>query len=316
MSFRLFRTTGATTGNFSSIQMYAAATATGHYGLFEVFGDKVIWGEFASTGVTGKPSLWMVSDGVVNQRQYLMAGWPSGNVRFETTLTSLPADPGIRFSVAGAARFESKVTMAAATTAAATLNVPHGTAPTSPTDGDVWTTTAGVYVRINGSTIGPLGAGGTGFAFQSAAPGAPAVGDRWIDSDTAIEYTYVNDGTSSQWIETGSGSSVATMPQNSQSANYTAVLSDAGKHIFHPSTDTSARTFTIPANSSVEYPVGTALTFINENGAGVITIAITTDTMRLAGAGTTGNRTLAANGVATAIKITATGWIISGTGLT
>jgi len=38
--------------------------------------------------------------------------------------------------------------------------------------------------------------------------------------------------------------------------------------------------------------------------------------MRLAGAGTTGNRTLAANGVATAIKITSTEWIISGTGLT
>jgi hypothetical protein len=38
--------------------------------------------------------------------------------------------------------------------------------------------------------------------------------------------------------------------------------------------------------------------------------------MRLAGAGTTGNRTLAANGVATAIKLTATEWIISGVGLT
>jgi hypothetical protein len=34
--------------------------------------------------------------------------------------------------------------------------VPHGTAPTSPVDGDVWTTTAGLYVRINGVTVGPL----------------------------------------------------------------------------------------------------------------------------------------------------------------
>jgi len=106
------------------------------------------------------------------------------------------------------------------------------------------------------------------------------------------------------------------IPQNSQSAAYTLVLTDAGKHIFHPSADTTARTFTIPANSSVAYPLGTAITFINQNGAGVITIAITSDTMRLAGAGTTGSRTLAANGVATCIKITATEWIISGTGLT
>lgn len=105
------------------------------------------------------------------------------------------------------------------------------------------------------------------------------------------------------------------VPQNSQSAAYTLVLSDSGKHILHPSADTTARTFTIPANSSVAFPIGTAVTFVNQNGAGSVTIAITTDTMRLAGVGTTGSRTLAANGVATAIKITSTEWIISGTGL-
>jgi hypothetical protein len=106
------------------------------------------------------------------------------------------------------------------------------------------------------------------------------------------------------------------IPQNSQSDAYTLVLADSGKQIFHPSADTTARTFTIPANGTVAFPVGTAVTFINQDSAGVITIAITTDTMRLAGAGTTGSRTLAANGIATAIKVTSTEWIISGTGLT
>jgi hypothetical protein len=106
------------------------------------------------------------------------------------------------------------------------------------------------------------------------------------------------------------------IPQNSQSAAYTLVAADAGKHILHPSADTTARTFTIPANGSVAFPIGTAVTFINQNGAGVVTIAITTDTMRLSPAGTTGSRTLAANGSATAIKITSTEWIISGSGLT
>lgn len=105
-------------------------------------------------------------------------------------------------------------------------------------------------------------------------------------------------------------------PINDQSAAYTLVLADAGKTILHPSADTTARTFTIPANSSVAYPLGTVLTFVNQNGAGVVTIAITTDTMRLAGAGTTGSRTLAANGVATCVKLTSTEWIISGNGLT
>jgi hypothetical protein len=109
---------------------------------------------------------------------------------------------------------------------------------------------------------------------------------------------------------------VRLLPQNSQSTAYTLVLADAGKHILHPSADTTARTFTIPANGSVAYPIGTAITFVNQASAGVMTIAITTDTMRLAGAGTTGSRTLAANGIATCLKLTATEWIISGTGLT
>ena len=105
------------------------------------------------------------------------------------------------------------------------------------------------------------------------------------------------------------------IPQNSQSAAYTLVLADAGKHIFHPSTDANARTFTIPANSSVAYPIGTAISFINMTSQ-VVSIAITTDTMYLSSAGTTGTRSLAQYGTATAIKITSTSWIISGSGLT
>lgn len=108
----------------------------------------------------------------------------------------------------------------------------------------------------------------------------------------------------------------SNIPQNSQSAAYTLVLADAQKHIYHPSADTTARTWTIPANASVAFPIGTAVTFVNDTSGGVITISITSDTLVLAGTGSTGNRSLAANGVATAIKITSTRWIISGTGLT
>lgn len=100
------------------------------------------------------------------------------------------------------------------------------------------------------------------------------------------------------------------VPQNSQNAGYTCVLADAGKHILMA----TAGTFTIPANASVAYPTGTVLTFINNTTSS--TIPITSDTMTLAGTASTGTRTLAANGVATAIKIASTNWIISGAGLT
>ena len=106
------------------------------------------------------------------------------------------------------------------------------------------------------------------------------------------------------------------MPQNSKSAAYTTVMSDAGGHLYHPGADTTARTWTIDSNANVAYPIGTTLTFINDTSGGVITIAITSDTMILAGAGTTGSRTLAANGMATAVKMTSTRWMINGVGLT
>jgi hypothetical protein len=105
------------------------------------------------------------------------------------------------------------------------------------------------------------------------------------------------------------------IPQISQSANYTTVLTDSGKHIFHPSTDTNARTFTIDSNANVAYPVGTAITFVNMSSSAV-TIAITSDTMYLAATGSTGSRTLAQYGTATALKIASTTWLINGNGLT
>jgi hypothetical protein len=108
---------------------------------------------------------------------------------------------------------------------------------------------------------------------------------------------------------------IRTIPQRTITANTTLVLGDAGGHILHPSADTTARVCTIPANSSVGFPVGAAVTFTNQNNAGVLTIAITGDTLRFAGDGGTGSRTLAANGMATALKIAPTEWMISGAGL-
>lgn len=56
--------------------------------------------------------------------------------------------------------FGALQTFPAAVTGAASLNIPHGTAPTSPNNGDVWTTTAAMFVRINGTTqtLATLGA--------------------------------------------------------------------------------------------------------------------------------------------------------------
>lgn len=40
--------------------------------------------------------------------------------------------------------------------AAAGFNIAPGAAPSSPNNGDMWVTSAGLFVRINGTTVGPL----------------------------------------------------------------------------------------------------------------------------------------------------------------
>ena len=105
------------------------------------------------------------------------------------------------------------------------------------------------------------------------------------------------------------------IPINSQSGNYTTVAADAGKTILHPSGAGAGDTFTIDSNANVAYDIGTAITFANLD-SNAVSIAITSDTMYLAGDGSTGTRTLAQYGVATAVKITSTVWLISGAGLT
>lgn len=95
------------------------------------------------------------------------------------------------------------------------------------------------------------------------------------------------------------------------SGAYGVVAADAGTQIY----SNANRTITIPSNASIAFPVGSTLVFTSGSGT-TVTIAITTDTLYLAGSGTTGSRTLSAFGLATAVKITSTGWLISGNGLT
>ena len=103
-------------------------------------------------------------------------------------------------------------------------------------------------------------------------------------------------------------------PVNRQDSSYTLVLADSGKTILK-GTNTASQTYTIPANGSVAYPVGTILTFANLGNV-AMSIAITTDPMYLSPGGSTGTRTLAGFGMATAVKVTSTNWMISGVGLT
>ena len=129
-------------------------------------------------------------------------------------------------------------------------------------------------------------------AVQTVAPGTAgnvltSNGTTWASSPTAAGVSF---------------------PQNIQSAHYTLVLTDAGKQIFHPAADTLVRTYTIPSNASVAFPIGTVVLFTVENGGLAVGVAITSDTL-VFGNGTTGPLAVGANQTLMAIKVTATKWM-------
>lgn len=182
-----------------------------------------------------------------------------------------------------------------------------GVAPSTTATGTGVLTALGVNVGSAGAFVAFNGALGTpSSGTLTSATGLPvSTGISGLGTTVATNLAKAADGSVVDAI------GFRGIPQNSQSIAYTTVMADAGKHLFHPAADTTARTFTIDSNANVAYPVGTALTFINETLAGVITIAITSDTLLHAADGTTGSYTLAASKMATAIKITSTKWIIS-----
>lgn len=64
-------------------------------------------------------------------------------------ITSAPTEGGTNAAIFVAS---GATMLPAGTTAFAPLRIAHGVAPTSPVNGDIWTTTSGVFAHINGTT--------------------------------------------------------------------------------------------------------------------------------------------------------------------
>lgn len=96
-------------------------------------------------------------------------------------------------------------------------------------------------------------------------------------------------------------------PQNTQDANYTLVLEDAGKGISH--TSATAHAWTVPPNVDVAFPIHTTIVMDNL-GAGAVTITRGAGvTIQAAGSGTSANQTLSQNFIKTLYKVATNTWI-------
>jgi hypothetical protein len=248
-----------------------------------------------------------------------------------STAAATATDVGTLINVTGITKGAGAAALTAATAGTDYLAPPSGTAILKANSGGALANaTAGTdyLAPPSGTAILKANSGGalanatagTDYVAPSGALGTPSSGTltncTGLPVSTGISGLGTGVATILATANTASGSvGYLNVPVTSKSAAYTTVLADAGTTILHPSTDANARTFTIDSNANVAYPTGTAITFINMTSQ-VVSIAITTDTMYLAGTGTTGTRSLAQYGMATALKIDSTHWVISGSGLT
>lgn len=72
--------------------------------------------------------------------------------------------------------------------------------------------TSGQVIATNGSGgltfVDQSGGGGTSYTAASTAPVSPSAGDEWWDTDDGNFYKYIDDGTSTQWVEWGPNNSL------------------------------------------------------------------------------------------------------------
>ena len=98
--------------------------------------DIQVYGSSISLFGTGETLATFVDDGAVTL-------YHDNVSRIATSATGVDMVAGLFLTVASAS-------------GSAGFRLPHGAAPSAPADGDTWTTTAGLFVRINGVTVGPL----------------------------------------------------------------------------------------------------------------------------------------------------------------
>ena len=104
-----------------------------------------------------------------------------------------------------------------------------------------------------------------------------------------------------------------SIPQVQWSTNQTLGLADAGKHYY---TTTNGIQVNIPANSSVSFPIGTAVMLFNGSVSNCTVVPSVGVTLNLAGnISVSGNRTLTGYAVATLTKVASDTWFIGGSGV-
>lgn len=224
----------------------------------------------------------------------------------------------------------------ASTVNVSSISTPSGNVITFPTtsgalitSNDVGTITnsmlANNNVRINGTDVSlgngytlatlTLGTGLTGTSYNGTTPATTGIDSSVVATLTGsqnLTNKIISSLANSSTVLDFSGNAwqfgFRNMPQSTTSSGNLA-LGDSGKHLYVSSG------ITVPPYSSVPFEIGTVITIVSNATSLTITQGSGV-TLKLANSVSTGNRSLASNGIATLMKVATDTWYIFGLGLT
>lgn len=167
--------TSAVQGNATKIQLASGTTTSGHCASYDASGNLIDAGGacgggsgVVSSGTANQVAIYSASgttvSGLTTANNAVLVTNGSGVPSEATTLPSGITGPTMTLSnpvITGAGTYvaltgSGKLTTTASAAGGSGLNLPQGAAPTSPNNGDVWQTSAGLFNRANGATFGPL----------------------------------------------------------------------------------------------------------------------------------------------------------------
>lgn len=160
-------------GNGGLVQLSTGTATSGHCVQFDANGNTVDSGAACGGGGGGSGT---VSSGSINQLAWYSAtgttvaglalvpsavlvtsasSVPSESTTLPSGLT-IPSPTITGTATAAGLSIGGRLSATASTTTQASVNIAQGTAPSTPVNGDIWTSSTGVFAHINGANQGPF----------------------------------------------------------------------------------------------------------------------------------------------------------------
>lgn len=144
------------------LSMLYMATTGGNLISPNINNPNIIGGTISGTRITVDDDKWFLRNATDTTK---VVRFNAANLSPGTTRIITVPDASGELVLTGAAQIvtNKNITTLASSNLSATFNIPHGTPPTAPKDGDIWTTSGGIYARVSGVTVGPLAAEQTSY---------------------------------------------------------------------------------------------------------------------------------------------------------